>query len=215
MAEAEARTHMRPWPTHTWTTISTSTYLLLLLLSYSCYYNNNNNNCYQLPNCCWCYFYCLTIKIATKYCCYWLYYKYLIATTIILPISGHVLLNCTYAMLQPNKLLIVVLVLLPIQFIMSITSLTPFVTFRWLRNITRLQRRLSPHPLPLNVVQSSLNGRRQYMIDWGNDDIINRWWWWRWWWWWWQGAFLLHLLPHPPPPPFFYFTVQIWTQHVL
>ena len=125
MAEAEARTHMRPWPTHTWTTISTSTYLLLLLLSYSCYYNNNNNNCYQLPNCCWCYFYCLTIKIATKYCCYWLYYKYLIATTIILPISGHVLLNCTYAMLQPNKLLIVVLVLLPIQFIMSITSLTP------------------------------------------------------------------------------------------
>jgi len=103
MAEAEARTHMRPWPTHTWTTISTSTYLLLLLLNYCCYYNNNNNNCYQLPNCCWCYFYCSTIKIATKYCCYWLYYKYLIATTIIL------LLNCTYATLQPNKLLIVVL----------------------------------------------------------------------------------------------------------
>jgi len=100
---------MRPWPTHTWTTISTSTYLLLLLLNYCCYYNNNNNNCYQLPNCCWCYFYCSTIKIATKYCCYWLYYKYLIATTIILPISGHALLNCTYATLQPNKLLIVVL----------------------------------------------------------------------------------------------------------
>jgi len=103
MAEAEARTHMRPWPTHTWTTISTSTYLLLLLLNYSSYYNNNNNNCYQQPNCSWCYFYCSTIKISYKYCCYWLYYMFNCYN------YGHALLNCTYATLQPNKLLIVLL----------------------------------------------------------------------------------------------------------